>query len=108
MRRTLVVLASVLLAVILAAPAIGQSVVGGTDGSDDKVTGQRYVRHDGGTDAGIRHCNNTASNPAADDDPTTATLTPTTAAAGARTTSRSRSSTRRTRTPWWPAGTTTA
>lgn len=68
MRRTLVVLASVLLAVILAAPAIGQSSVGGTDGSDDQVTGQRYVRHDGGTDAGIRHCNNNASNPAEDDD----------------------------------------
>ncbi len=68
MRRTLVVLASVLLAVILAAPAIGQSSVGGTDDSDDQVTGQRYVRHDGGTDAGIRHCNNNASNPAADDD----------------------------------------
>ena len=32
MRRTLVVLASVLLAVILAAPAVGQSAVGGIDG----------------------------------------------------------------------------
>ena len=69
MRRTLVVLASVLLAVILAAPAIGQSVVGGMDRTDDKVTGQRYVRHDGGTDAGIRQCNNDASDPAADDNP---------------------------------------
>ena len=36
-------------------------------GSDDKVTGQAYVRHDGGTDAGIRHCNNNATDPAADD-----------------------------------------
>jgi hypothetical protein len=30
-------------------PAIGQSSVGGTDGTDDRVTGQRYVRHDGGS-----------------------------------------------------------
>ncbi len=34
---------------------------------DDKVTGQAYVRHDGGTDAGHQHCNNTATDPAADD-----------------------------------------
>jgi hypothetical protein len=25
---------------------------------DDRVTGQTYVRHDGGTDIGIQHCNN--------------------------------------------------
>ena len=31
--------------------------------ADDKITGQTYVRHDGGTDAGIQHCNNTATNP---------------------------------------------
>jgi hypothetical protein len=69
MRRTIVVVVSLLLGIALAAPAIGQSAVGGTDGSDDKVTGKRYVRHDGGTDAGIRHCNNTATNPAGDDNP---------------------------------------
>ena len=34
---------------------------------DDRVSGQLYVRHDGGTDAGIAHCNNTASSPAGDD-----------------------------------------
>ncbi|MBA3424997.1 MAG: exo-alpha-sialidase [Rubrobacter sp.] len=66
MRRTLVVIASLLLGALLAAPAIGQSSIGGPDASDDKVTGQRYVRHDGGTDAGIRHCNNTATDPAED------------------------------------------
>jgi hypothetical protein len=33
-------------------------------GADDKVSGQTYVRHDGGTDAGIIECNNGATNPA--------------------------------------------
>ena len=54
MRRTIVVVVSLLLGIVVAAPAIGQSSIGGTDGSDDKVTGQAYVRHDGGTDAGIK------------------------------------------------------
>ena len=67
MRRTIVVVVSLLLGIVVTAPAIGQSSIGGTDGSDDKVTGQAYVRHDGGTDAGIRHCNNNATDPAADD-----------------------------------------
>jgi hypothetical protein len=33
-----------------------QAQVPSADG-DDRISGQRYVRHDGGTDAGIRHCN---------------------------------------------------
>jgi hypothetical protein len=45
-------------------PLVGQTVSG--DG-DDLVTGQTYVRHDGGTDTGIQHCNNTLTNPAPDD-----------------------------------------
>ena len=69
MRRTIVVVVGLLLGIVVAAPAIGQSSVGGADGTDDRVTGQTYVRHDGGTDSGIEHCNNTASNPAADDNP---------------------------------------
>jgi hypothetical protein len=69
MRRTFVLVVSLLLGIVVAAPAIGQSSIGGTDESDDKVTGQAYVRHDGGTDAGIEHCNDIASNPAEDDDP---------------------------------------
>ncbi len=32
--------------------------------ADDKVSGQTYVRHDGGSDAGIAHCNNPASSSA--------------------------------------------
>ena len=40
-----------LVALVVAAPAT----------ADDKVSGQTYVRHDGGTDAGIAHCNNTSS-----------------------------------------------
>jgi hypothetical protein len=63
------VVVSLLLGIVVAAPAIGQSSIGGTDGSDDKVTGQAYVRHDGGTDAGIEHCNDPASNPAENDVP---------------------------------------
>ncbi|MBA2345155.1 MAG: exo-alpha-sialidase [Rubrobacter sp.] len=69
MRRVLVVLASLLFGAILAVPAIGQTSIGGSDGTDDKVTGRTYVRHDGGTDAGIRHCNNDATNRAEDNDP---------------------------------------
>ena len=33
------------------------------------MTGQQYVRHDGGTDAGIDHCNDASTDEAADDDP---------------------------------------
>ena len=69
MRRVLVVLTSLLLGVVLAAPAIGQSSVGGPDGSDDRITSRHYVRHDGGTDRGIQHCSNEASNTAPDNDP---------------------------------------
>jgi hypothetical protein len=47
-----------------AGTAVGQSL----DTSDDRVTGRTYVRHDGGTDAGIRECNNDASDPAPDND----------------------------------------
>src|SRR5688572_978518 len=36
-------------------PALGQTP--SADG-DDQISGQTYVRHDGGTDAGIEHCNN--------------------------------------------------
>jgi len=53
----------------VAAPAIGQTAIGGSDGSDDKVSGQTYVRHDGGTDRGIQHCNDTATSPAPDNAP---------------------------------------
>jgi hypothetical protein len=60
---------------VLSAVMLGLVAIGGAaaqtpsvDG-DDKVTGQTYVRHDGGTDTGIAHCNNTATNEAADNDP---------------------------------------
>lgn len=42
---------SALVALVLAAAAP----------ADDKVTGQTYVRHDGGSDAGIAHCNDSSS-----------------------------------------------
>ena len=68
-RRAIVGVAALVL--VVSAPAIATAVVTVTpsDGDDDKVTGQRWVRHDGGTDAAIAHCNNTATNPAADDNP---------------------------------------
>ena len=69
MRRIVVVFIAVIVGFALAAPAVGQSAVGGIDGSDDRVSGQHYVRHDGGTDQGIQHCNNTATSPAPDDNP---------------------------------------
>jgi hypothetical protein len=34
---------------------------------DDRVTGQPYIRHDGGTDRAIQECSSTATSPAADD-----------------------------------------
>lgn len=43
-------------------PALAVDVVG--DGTDDKVTGQTCVRHDGGTDQAIEHCNDGSSSDA--------------------------------------------
>ena len=57
-------------ALILAMGSVGGAIAQtpSADG-DDKVTGQQYVRHDGGTDAGIDHCNDASTDEAADDDP---------------------------------------
>jgi hypothetical protein len=69
LRKTVLLLASLAATLLLASGvALAVSQVGGTDGSDDRITSQTYVRHDGGTDAGIQHCNNEASNPAEDND----------------------------------------
>jgi len=46
-------------------PTLGVGVVG--DGTDDKVTGEQCVRHDGGTDQAIDHCNDAGTDSAADD-----------------------------------------
>ncbi len=64
-----------LLAAGLASSGMGATTValGGPDGTDDKVSDQVYVRHDGGTDEAIQHCSSDASNPAPDD-PTDADL----------------------------------
>jgi hypothetical protein len=67
MRRILSLLAAGALALTVALPARAQ-VPPVPDPDDDKVTGQAYVRHDGGTDIGIEHCNDSATDPAADDD----------------------------------------
>jgi hypothetical protein len=56
----------VVAAVVSVTPSSAQTPSG--DG-DDKVSGQLYVRHDGGTDTGIAHCNNPGSNPAGDNNP---------------------------------------
>jgi hypothetical protein len=74
MRRTaLAVSIGTVMAVGLATAAQAVTVTtGGTDGTDDKVSDQNYVRHDGGTDAAIQECNSNASDatpvdPTADD-----------------------------------------
>jgi hypothetical protein len=48
-------------------PAAAADFVG--DESDDKVTGQICVRHDGGTDQAIDHCNDPNTSEAPDSDP---------------------------------------
>ena len=71
-RRSTCLVASVtgvLATVAMVTPSSAQ--VPSSDG-DDQISGQNYVRHDGGTDSGIAHCNNTASNPAGDDNLTDA------------------------------------
>ena len=65
LRRVGGLVAATLLTILAASPVGAQTP--SPDG-DDKVTGQTYVRHDGGTDTGIAHCNNTATNPAPDND----------------------------------------
>ncbi|MDQ3328517.1 MAG: glycoside hydrolase, partial [Chloroflexota bacterium] len=59
----LIILSLILVLVsTLASPAAAQT----PGAADDAVTGQTYVRHDGGTDTGIVHCNNPASSPVDD------------------------------------------
>jgi hypothetical protein len=67
-RRLFFLVTAVALIVGAAMPALGGPGVPTADGDDDKVTGLNYVRHDGGTDIGIEHCEDPATNPAADDD----------------------------------------
>jgi len=66
-RTPLFALAAGIAAALLAAAPISAQTPS-ADG-DDKITGQPYVRHDGGTDAGIDHCNNSATDPAGDNVP---------------------------------------
>ncbi|CAN5521953.1 hypothetical protein BH18ACT16_BH18ACT16_14270 [soil metagenome] len=68
MRKVLIALSALFLSAAVAVPALGQTAVGGGDGSDDMVTGKTFVRHDGGSDAAIVECNDGSSSPAADDD----------------------------------------
>jgi hypothetical protein len=58
MRRTLAVVATTAISLALAVPASAAPPPAATVGAqDDKVTGQTYVRHDGGTDDAIELCN---------------------------------------------------
>ncbi|HSK53224.1 MAG TPA: hypothetical protein VLA44_10740 [Clostridia bacterium] len=65
--QTLVALLSAL--VLAFATAGGASAQTPSADGDDRVTGQAYVRHDGGTDAGIEHCNDDGTDEAGDDNP---------------------------------------
>jgi hypothetical protein len=65
-RTPLALVTAVILGMVSLGGATAQTLSG--DG-DDKVTGQTYVRHDGGTDAAIEHCNDTGSDEEGDDDP---------------------------------------
>jgi hypothetical protein len=65
MRRTPIVVA-IATATTLTLAAAAQAVTvstGGSDGTDDKVSDQAYVRHDGGTDAAIQECSSDATSP---------------------------------------------
>ena len=50
----------------VAAPLSAQSP---SEDGDVKISGQAYVRHDGGVDLGIGHCNDTRTDPAGDNNP---------------------------------------
>ena len=52
-------------ALAIASPLAAQTP---SDDGDDKVTGQHYVRHDGGSDIGIAHCNDDGTDDAGDND----------------------------------------
>jgi hypothetical protein len=66
MRRLLVSISAAALGLLPAMPAAAATTV---DADDDLVTRQTWVRHDGGSDAAIQHCNDASTDPAADDDP---------------------------------------
>jgi hypothetical protein len=59
-RGLLAVLAAGMTAWAFVLPSSALAQVPSVDG-DDQVSGQTYVRHDGGTDVGIQHCNDDSS-----------------------------------------------
>jgi hypothetical protein len=62
MRRQLTTTLAIATTLTLAMPTLATAatvVGGGSDGTDDRVTGHTYVRHDGGTDETIELCNST-------------------------------------------------
>jgi hypothetical protein len=68
-RLVAVILATGVLTTASVSPALAVDVIG--DGTDDKITGVSCVRHDGGTDRAIAHCNDGSTNPAPDPTPNT-------------------------------------
>ena len=58
-RLVAAILATGVLATASVSPALAVGVIG--DGTDDKVTAVACVRHDGGTDQAIQHCNDASS-----------------------------------------------
>lgn len=64
MRRIVLLPVAIVLSLAMAVPASAATTF---DADDDRVTEQAWVRHDGGTDQAIDHCNDDSTDPAADD-----------------------------------------
>ena len=67
MRRQICLMA--IMTCLLSSPSAASAATR-VDANDDRITGEdvSWVRHDGGSDAAIRHCNDDATNPAPDPD----------------------------------------
>jgi hypothetical protein len=107
MRKVWAAAAATAAILAMALPAGAITVTPTIDSADNKVTGQTYFRHDGGTDAGIAHCNNTGTSTAPDTNTADGDIDSNDGASERQGTSRFRSSIRPTRRSSLRAGMTT-
>jgi hypothetical protein len=63
--RRLFLAGAALLLVLSLQPSASGAPIAVVDTDDDMVTGQAFVRHDGGSDAGIEECNDASTDPTA-------------------------------------------